>query len=63
MNSITEAFNPLNLTNESSLTEQYNAEVMRNTVKEIIGSYHHQFDHPYECIQNAVDICEELFIL
>lgn len=61
MNSITKPFNPLNLTDEFSLTEQYNAEVMRNTVKEIIGSYHHQFDHPYECIQNAVDICEKLF--
>ncbi|EMN7731572.1 ATP-binding protein [Bacillus cereus] len=61
MNSITEPFNPLILTNESSITEQYNAEVMRNSVKEIIGSYHHQFDHPYECIQNAVDICEKLF--
>ncbi|QWH49274.1 ATP-binding protein [Bacillus mycoides] len=61
MNSITEPFNPLILTNESSTTEQYNAEVMRNSVKEIIGSYHHQFDHPYECIQNAVDICEKLF--
>ncbi|SFG72616.1 Histidine kinase-, DNA gyrase B-, and HSP90-like ATPase [Priestia megaterium] len=61
MNSITESFNPLMFDTNNSLTEKYNAEIMRNNILEIIGSYHHQFDHPYECIQNAVDGCEKLF--
>lgn len=35
--------------------------MLRNEVAEIIGSYHHDFDHFYECIQNAVDACQKAF--
>ena len=53
-NSLVASFNPLDTVQGNELDE-YAASLMRNRVKEIIGSYHHRFDHLYECMQNAVD--------
>jgi hypothetical protein len=60
-NTLTEAFNPLMAVRDAGQTDLYAAELLRNNVEEIIGSYHHQFDHLYECVQNAVDACEKAF--
>ena len=51
-NSLTEAFNPLQVIEEEGEGDRYAAELMRNKVAEIISSYHHQFDHFYESVQN-----------
>ncbi len=58
-NTLVASFNPLKILGDT--TDTYAAELMRQQVKEIIGSYHHQFDHLYECVQNAVDACERAF--
>ncbi len=60
-NSLTEAFNPLQVIEEEGEGDRYAAELMRNKVAEIISSYHHQFDHFYESVQNAMDACERAF--
>jgi len=60
-NSLSQPFNPLRSLGD--VTDAYAAELLRNNVKEIIGSYHHTFDHLYECIQNAVDACERAYTL
>lgn len=59
-NALTSAFNPLELIPHND-ANTYAAELMRNQVSEIIGSYHHQFDHFYECLQNATDACEKAY--
>lgn len=59
-NTLVASFNPLKILGDT--TDTYAAELMRQQVKEIIGSYHHQFDHLYECVQNAVDACERAFV-
>src|SRR5947209_1814836 len=59
-NTLRKPFNPL--LSIGNATDEYAARLMRNEVKEIIGSYHHTFDHLYECIQNAVDACEKAFV-
>lgn len=61
-NSLVASFNPLRAVDGEALDE-YAASLIRNRVKEIIGSYHHSFDHLYECIQNAVDSCEKAYAL
>ena len=58
-NALTAAFNPLMALSKTDGNEEYVAELLRNQVSQIIGSYHHQFDHLYESIQNAVDACEK----
>ncbi len=60
-NSLSAPFNPLR--SLSDVTDAYAAELLRNNVKEIIGSYHHTFDHLYECVQNAMDACERAYTL
>jgi hypothetical protein len=60
-NALANSFNPLDYIKTSDKGEEYYAELMRNNIGEIIGSYHHQFDHLYECIQNAVDACEKAY--
>lgn len=60
-NSLTDPFNPLVVLQDADQNGAYTARLRRNEVSEIIGSYHHTFDHLYECIQNAVDACEQAF--
>lgn len=60
VNALADAFNPLRSLIDRE-NELYAAEILRRQVSEIIGSYHHHFDHLYECIQNAVDACERAF--
>lgn len=59
-NTLSTPFNPLNQENDAVDVQAY-AVLVRNRVREIITSYHHQFDQLYECIQNAVDACEKQF--
>jgi hypothetical protein len=59
-NSLQQPFNPLQSLGDT--TDEYAAMLLRNEVKEIIGSYHHTFDQLYECVQNAVDACERAFV-
>jgi hypothetical protein len=59
-NSLTEPFEPLSTETTGQVTE-YLAELKRNQVLQIIESYHHDFDHFYESIQNAVDACQRAF--
>ena len=60
-NSLTEPFEPLS-TETISAGNEYLAELKRNQVLQIIESYHHDFDHFYESIQNAVDACQRAFV-
>jgi hypothetical protein len=60
-NSLTKSFDPLS-TAEWDQSGSYIAELKRNEVAQIIASYHHDFDHFYESIQNAVDACEKAFV-
>jgi len=59
-NSLREPFNPLQIM-QAEGEDEYVAELMRNNISEIINSYHHDFDHFYESVQNGVDACEKAF--
>lgn len=59
-NSLKESFNPLDA-NLQEFESKYISEMHRGEVRSIVGSYHHTFDHCYEGLQNAVDICEKAF--
>ncbi|MHB0976155.1 MAG: ATP-binding protein [Candidatus Aquicultorales bacterium] len=60
-NSLDSPFNPLHAV-ATSESERYVATLMRGQINEIVGSYHHKFDHLYEAVQNAVDACEKNYV-
>lgn len=59
-NSLAEPFEPLSA-EAAGEDATYFRELRRNQVLQIIESYHHDFDHFYESIQNAVDACQRAF--
>lgn len=58
-NGLTQEFNPLAQVAMWREDADYAAQILRNQVRQIVGSYHHDYDHFYETIQNAVDSCEK----
>lgn len=61
-NALEKPFNPLTISTlfpDDQQYDQYVAELLRNQVNQIVGSYHHHFDQLYESVQNAVDACEK----
>jgi hypothetical protein len=58
VNALRNPFNPLALLGSD---DAIGTDIVRNAVREIIGSYHHPFDIFLEAFQNAVDACETQF--
>lgn len=59
-NALKAPFNPLG---QVASDEDYRCVILRTQVAEIVGSYHHAFDVFLEAVQNAVDACEDRYIL
>lgn len=59
-NSLKCSFNPLDAKG-ANFDDEYISEMHRSEVRSIVESYHHTFDHFYEGMQNAIDICEKTF--
>lgn len=62
-NTIREPFNPLHVPSKDPGIKDYLRANIRNDVREIIRSYHQTYDHLQELLQNAVDACENTFIM